>query len=197
MSQSNASPIPDNIGAKGCNSGRPLSAGDLTNSAIRRFCSRLIMRGGDQCWDWSGSKDSNGYGRIHFAPEPGQRRCELIHRIGYAIHHGPIPAGMVVMHTCDNPSCVNPKHLRLATQAENLRDRDAKGRHRHNPSLFSPEQVERIAADYAAGMTLKALGTKYGANFTTIRNHLMRHNVPMRPKGRYPHVVCDQIKEAA
>jgi hypothetical protein len=55
-------------------------------------------------------------------------RMVRIHRISYVIHHGPIPAGMVVRHKCDNPECSNPDHLELGTDAENVGDRIARGR---------------------------------------------------------------------
>jgi hypothetical protein len=53
-----------------------------------------------------------------------------LHRLAYEWSHGPIPDGHVVMHVCDNPSCINPSHLRAGTQRENIADREAKGRGR-------------------------------------------------------------------
>jgi hypothetical protein len=73
------------------------------------------------CVEWSGPRDSNGYGRSGHG--------DRAHRVAWEAACGdPIPDGMVVMHLCDNPPCVNPAHLRLGTVAENNRDRHAKGR---------------------------------------------------------------------
>lgn len=71
------------------------------------------------CIEWTGSKTNNGYGRV-------QRRKRsssplLIHRLTWEEANGPIPEGMVVMHTCDNRCCYNIEHLRLGSQGDNLR----------------------------------------------------------------------------
>lgn len=60
------------------------------------------------------------------------------HRFAYQLEYGPIPSGMVVMHTCDNPGCFNPKHLKLGTQAENMSDMRSKGR-ANDPRGRSPQ----------------------------------------------------------
>ena len=79
----------------------------------------------DGCWLWSGAKAPSGYG---FLRENG--RGVLAYRVAYTLTHGPIPQGMVVRHDCDTRACVNPGHLRLGTQLENMQDMARRGRSR-------------------------------------------------------------------
>lgn len=80
------------------------------------------------CLEWTGSKRS-GYGRMIIGSrKDGTRKSVSAHRVSYEIEYGEIPAGMEVCHKCDNPSCVNPKHLFLGTRQDNINDRERKGR---------------------------------------------------------------------
>ena len=77
----------------------------------------------NNCWLWLASKNNMGYGRINVSGN-----VILAHRMSYRMSIGYIPKGMSVLHKCDTPLCVNPKHLFLGTQKDNNQDRDRKGR---------------------------------------------------------------------
>lgn len=84
------------------------------------FWDRVLKSGG--CWFWTGPT-RNGYGVI--SPGNSERK---VHRYVWAMEHGPIPRGMVIMHQCDEPLCVNPDHLMMGTQYDNILDCIRKGR---------------------------------------------------------------------
>ena len=78
-----------------------------------------MVEKGDSCWNWTGSLSKKGYGQISKTRNDGP---ELAHRLSYRLFVGPIPNGIMVLHKCDNPKCVNPSHLFLGTSGDNTQD---------------------------------------------------------------------------
>ena len=102
---------------------------------------RRVARG-EACWLWTGNTDAEGYGRI--ALENGLVR--RTHQAAWIVTYGPIPPGLHVLHECDNPPCVNPAHLWLGTHADNMADRDAKGRGRYGWRSLADRQRQEVPA---------------------------------------------------
>lgn len=95
--------------------------------ATQRLLEKSIPEPNSGCWLWLGGMESRGdYGT--FTMRALGYIGKKAHRVSYEMFVEDIPEGMVVMHTCDIPSCINPDHLRLGTQAENMRDMALKGR---------------------------------------------------------------------
>lgn len=95
-----------------------------------RFSMYQNKKGIDDCWEWSGPKNMDRYGVLFLNKNrtSGKRDSVPAHRHSYERSFGVIPNGMCVMHSCDNPSCTNPSHLKLGTRGENNADRSKKGR---------------------------------------------------------------------
>jgi len=132
----------------------------------------------ESCWLWIAGHFSRGYGafQIH-----GKAHCA--HRISWIIANGPIPDGMVIMHSCDNPPCVNPDHLVLGTQLDNIKDRDNKNRWRGSgrrgqdmpTAKLSDAEVIEIRVRYAAGFVMqKNLAAEYGISKTQMHSIVHR-----------------------
>jgi hypothetical protein len=104
-----------------------------------RFWSKVqVPQDRNQCWVWFGGSDQHGYGCLN----TGLGKSMRAHRYSWVLHFGEIPDGLWVLHHCDNPSCVNPAHLWLGTQTDNMQDMAKKGRGGH---ITHPERVSRGA----------------------------------------------------
>jgi hypothetical protein len=94
-----------------------------SGTLLERLLDKVIVNEITDCWEFQGGKNNIGYGMIRDG-----KKMRTSHRVSYEEHKGQIPAGLCVMHSCDNPICCNPSHLSLGTHKQNTRDMMNKGR---------------------------------------------------------------------
>ena len=146
----------------------PPNKGKQRKPLADKFWDSVHKTSSDECWLWTASCFSNGYGQIY---NPGATR--KAHRVSWELHHGPIPDGMDVLHSCDNPPCVNPSHLFLGTHQDNMADRDRKGRgaagSKHPLTKLTTAQVLEIR-ELCASQTVqqKELALRFGVSRSQI-----------------------------
>lgn len=160
--------------------GRAIGRAVVSEAEVERFWSKVNIGSPTDCWEWTGAKTGFGYGHMTVN---GQKQV-YAHRISYVIHHGSIPSGMHVCHSCDNPRCVNPSHLWVGTPQDNAIDRNTKGRH---PVKVGSEcsgakltesdarEIRRRASSKEWGIQTK-LAKEYGVAKTTIRYIVIRRS---------------------
>jgi hypothetical protein len=116
-------------------------------TAAWRFWSKVAIDPTTGCWEWTAYRDRQGYGRFGV-----DGTNWLAHRLAWLLTHGTIEPDRVIRHTCDNPPCINPDHLLVGTQADNIKDRQDRGRHRpgrlagesHGQAKLTWEQVRDL-----------------------------------------------------
>lgn len=154
--------------------------------------SRVFLPGEkDGCWLWMGprgKRKNKNYDHCHLL-----KNEQLAHRVSYTLFKGLIPAGAQILHGCDNPPCVNPKHLRAGTAQDNVDDREKRGRSRHPSGVahgrakLTEKQIAKIRASYIPGLkpikgiqtgSQQFLANKYGVTKRAIR--LILRNISYR-----------------
>jgi hypothetical protein len=118
------------------------------------------------CWEYQGYQDRGGYCHIFYKGK--ERR---VHRVAWMTWRGPIPDGLFVLHHCDNPRCINPKHLFLGTDADNAHDKISKGRavnlkgEDHGNAKLTSQQVSEIRM---SGLPQRVTASIYGVSKTEV-----------------------------
>jgi hypothetical protein len=140
---------------------------ELTKEERRVETKRLVQNSQieNPCWIWLKRKDDDGYGRITF-----RRTTISVHRLAYAVFKGDFDDVWHVCHTCDNPPCINPKHLWLGTNNDNMKDRDKKGRHcplqgeKHGRHKLIEEEVRQVFYLQKEGYSERKIGKIIGVS---------------------------------
>lgn len=145
----------------------------LTFENQRIFWSRVNKNAPGGCWEWTAALNVHGYGVAVF-----QRKRWRAHRLAWLFVKG-TPATLFLLHSCDNPKCVNPEHLREGTQQENLqdaRDRDRAARGFKFPhAKLSEAQVQEILEAYQKYIvTMPMLAKRYSVSKSAIASHIYR-----------------------
>ena len=147
---------------------------EYDSNAIARFWAKVDNRGPEKCWPWIGStKRGGGYGCFSHCG-----RLEVSSRVSWKLHFGPIPSGLLICHSCDNPPCVNPAHLFLGTDAENSADRGAKGRQyigsQVTVSKLNEAAIREIRSRSARGEPTRELCNHFKVHKNTINRAIAR-----------------------
>lgn len=129
------------------------------------------------CTIWTGAIATGGYGQIRFGKETW-----AIHRVVYFLNYGPFDRQLCVCHRCDNPSCINPSHLFLGTDADNNADMLNKGRgvvlrgEEHSRVLLKDSDIIEIFRLRSTGLKQSELAARFNVNVATIAGVLSRIN---------------------
>lgn len=130
---------------------------------MERFMMKVSPEPNSGCWLWTASCMPDGYGQIKIGGRP-----KRAHRVSWELHHGPIPKldsyhGNCVLHKCDVPQCVNPDHLFIGTQADNMKDKVRKNRQDKGRDINTVKLTEKQVLEiFHAPGTQRKIATKYG-----------------------------------
>ena len=136
---------------------------EYATGIIQKISDNITAVSNDACWDWQRyCNPTTGYGLTGW-----QGKAIGVHRLMWKLVIGDIPEGVCVLHKCDNPRCVNPRHLFLGTHQDNARDRGNKGRWKGKRNFLLTE-IRDIRSMYRSNADIPDLAERYGVHPTTI-----------------------------
>lgn len=156
----------------------------MRGTVLERLLAHSAPNAATGCREWTGALVRTGYGCIRI-----NKRSVLAHRASYEQHKGIIPPGLFVCHSCDNRRCINPDHLWVGTQFDNVADALAKGRladvsgERNPRAKLTARQVYQIRRAAARGEVKAHLARRYGVTKTLITKIVKNHIWQERSNG--------------
>lgn len=145
-----------------------------------KFWAKVNKETPSGCWEWTAAKFWHGYGCFGVRQADGKYKTKYAHRISWEEANGPIENDLFVLHKCDNRSCVNPEHLFLGTQLDNMRDCSRKGRKigqillgEANASASLNDAKVKIIRYVGSKLSQQRLAKEFGVSQTNI-GHILR-----------------------
>ena len=139
----------------------------------RRLANGIAINERTGCWEWQRTTNGDGYGMLRVAG-----KMVYAHRLSYELGVGPIPAGLHILHRCDNPRCINPEHLSAGTRSQNMKECSERGRARipkpikrgedNGAAKLGDAEVRSIRRLLSAGLTQREIAARFGVSQQTI-----------------------------
>lgn len=145
-------------------------------SQADRFWSKVRFAHGDTCWEWTGAKDKDGYGKFQVSLprlEVGRQRQWAVrsHRLALMLSGVSVPVGTLVLHDCDNPPCCRPIHLKPGTQQQNRSDAVERNRvaagERHGMAKLTEDRARELIRMRSAGIPIGRIAAEFGIALST------------------------------
>lgn len=156
-----------------------------------RFWDKVNINEENDCWNWTRQLDNYSYGRFQY-----NGSSELAHRVAYLLWYEELPEGLLVLHKCDNPPCVNPSHLFLGTDNDNNKDMAAKGR---NPlyCLKDDDIIEILRLCNETTETFESIGKQFNVTHTmvmSIYNNKVWKHIPRKIYDKNARKIAEEAK---
>lgn len=125
----------------------------MNNEEMKSYLMQRCIKQPNGCWEWTKARTSWGYGVFRDGKE-----MKMPHKEMYRLFRGEVTDNLFVCHSCDNRGCINPDHLFLGTQQDNMDDMKQKGRQRHVPQYGNNYHSSEVMADYKIYPSYSAAG---------------------------------------